>query len=334
MFCGQCGKRVMDNMLFCPFCGAAIVIPDQDKAEKPVSESSPASENAAVQDKPISLFDDAAAAKPEAEEFVPLSFDFDRTPEPDTPAPAAAPEAPTPAEPVVEDVPEPVAPAPARRASERTRRPENTHGRSANTYIPVKNVEPDNLFMDSGGFDDDAYDLDEADDFTEVDFEFEESEHGSFFQRHIRGIVALILLVIILFVCVIWSMSYSGQRLLASWNLAWTAAPYADLGYSAYQNEDYARAAQYYEHALSLDGEKYEYAHSAMVAYYDAKNPEAAAAMARRCVEMQPDNPEPYQELMYIYPDADTRPWEITELIRQGYERTGNEALKLDAGNE
>ena len=30
MFCGQCGKRVMENMLFCPFCGSPIVIPDQD----------------------------------------------------------------------------------------------------------------------------------------------------------------------------------------------------------------------------------------------------------------------------------------------------------------
>ena len=30
MYCGQCGKKVMENMLFCPFCGAPIVIPDQD----------------------------------------------------------------------------------------------------------------------------------------------------------------------------------------------------------------------------------------------------------------------------------------------------------------
>ena len=30
MFCGQCGKKVMENMLFCPFCGEPIVIPDQD----------------------------------------------------------------------------------------------------------------------------------------------------------------------------------------------------------------------------------------------------------------------------------------------------------------
>ena len=29
MFCSQCGKRVLESMLFCPFCGAPIVIPEQ-----------------------------------------------------------------------------------------------------------------------------------------------------------------------------------------------------------------------------------------------------------------------------------------------------------------
>ena len=30
MYCSQCGKKVAENMLFCPFCGAPIVIPEQD----------------------------------------------------------------------------------------------------------------------------------------------------------------------------------------------------------------------------------------------------------------------------------------------------------------
>ena len=346
VFCGQCGKRVMDNMLFCPFCGAAIVIPDQDEAGKTaLAPETKLSETAAglapEADGPVSLFGDESARaseKKEAEEeFVPLSFDFDRELERAAEAPvepvSVEPEPVPESEPEIEDVPE--AATPLRRSPERTRRPENTHGRSANTYIPVKDVEPENLFMDDGDFDDDdEYDLDNEEDFVEEDFEFEEPERGSFFQRHVRGIVGLILLAIILLVCVLWFMSYSGQLTLAGWNLAWTPRPYADLAYKAYQGENYAQAAQYYERALSMDGKNYEYAHSAMVAYYDAGNTEAAAAMARKCVEMQPDNPEPYQELLIIYPDADTRPWEITELVRLGYQRTGNEALKLDAGSE
>lgn len=31
MFCSQCGKKLRDGMLFCPFCGAEIVIPEQDE---------------------------------------------------------------------------------------------------------------------------------------------------------------------------------------------------------------------------------------------------------------------------------------------------------------
>jgi len=34
MYCGQCGKKVMENMLFCPFCGSPIVIPYQDEPAK------------------------------------------------------------------------------------------------------------------------------------------------------------------------------------------------------------------------------------------------------------------------------------------------------------
>ena len=30
MYCSRCGKKVLDNMLYCPFCGAEIIIPEQD----------------------------------------------------------------------------------------------------------------------------------------------------------------------------------------------------------------------------------------------------------------------------------------------------------------
>ena len=34
MYCSHCGKKVGDTMLFCPFCGEAIVIPDQDDGSR------------------------------------------------------------------------------------------------------------------------------------------------------------------------------------------------------------------------------------------------------------------------------------------------------------
>ena len=35
MFCSQCGKKLREGMLFCPFCGAEIVIPEQDVSAAP-----------------------------------------------------------------------------------------------------------------------------------------------------------------------------------------------------------------------------------------------------------------------------------------------------------
>lgn len=423
MYCGQCGKKVMENMLFCPFCGSPIVIPDQDEAvvSAPVAESTPAVETpaadpvsaaeparsapmeapaeplapataakpapapAAQASRPVSLFEvyeaeQAAAAprknvlrKPEPEperpapetiepvrkeDFVPLSFDFEDYGEAE-----AAPAAPR-TEPVTEDLPvdelgpelfdaegfadEPSEPAPTQRKAEFVvgRDAGAQKKRQANTYVPVKDVDPNDMFM---SFDDDEYDADDYDDEDDYDgydddyketpkgrgyyhddddFDFEEPEHGSFFQRHIRGIVGLILLLVLLTVCAVWAFSPNGQKTLARFNLAWTAKPYADLGYEAYLADQDEQAASYYEKAFARDDDNYDYAHSAMVAHYEAYDIEASAAMLKKCIELQPDNPEPYIEMLILYPDPETRPWEIRELIRLGYQRTGDESLK------
>ena len=344
MYCGQCGKKVMDNMLFCPFCGAPIVIPDQDEpasgtpkaAEKPAAlRPDPGANPAETRPEPaapVSLFEDAdRPVKPSVpkqvpvEEFEPLRFDFDAPDQDGEPAPELDPEA-EPA-PVVEDVPEP----PKRRSA--PPRPENHRSRSVNTYIPVKEMDLDDIFMD-GGDEDGEYDLDGSYDDSyggyEDSFDYEEPESGSFFQRHIRGIVALILMLILLVVCAAWGISPRGQRVLAQVNLAWSAEAYADLAYEAYQKDSDLLAARYYEKALNRDPENYEYAHSAMVAYYEADKLEDAAAMLKKCVDLDPDNPEPYEELLILYPDAETRPWDISELIRMGYQRTGAQTLKQE----
>lgn len=41
MFCSMCGKRVLDSMLFCPFCGAEIIIPDQNPETPPPTPVKP-----------------------------------------------------------------------------------------------------------------------------------------------------------------------------------------------------------------------------------------------------------------------------------------------------
>jgi len=358
MYCGQCGKKVMENMLFCPFCGSPIVIPEQDEApaaasvpREPAEEKAAAEEVRPVQARPLSLFDsfdfpeeDVEEQEESAEEepFVPLSFDFDD--DSASQAQEAAPgdgfaavtpefvEADEPAEEI----------RPARRNVPETLRPERNQRRSGNTYIPVREIDPDDMFMDDlddedeyDEYDGDDYDMDDAPSRRryrdeEDEFDFEEPEYGGFFQRHIRGIVGLILMLILALICVIWAMSPKGQLVLARVNLAWKAQPYADLGYEAYHQDSDLLAARYYEKALTREADNYEYAHSAMVAYYEAEDIESAAAMLKKCIELAPDNSEPYLEMLVLYPDAATRPWEIRELVRLGYQRTGNEALKID----
>ena len=346
MYCGQCGKKVLENMLFCPFCGSPIVIPDQDEAPAAVPAPEAAPETKPLPElppeKPVSLFEGYEARPARVmdipqEDFEPLRFDFDQNEF--IGEPAAEPEPEPEPEPVPEPEPE-EAPReqPARRPEPRAPRIEGSR-RNPNTYIPVKELAPDDIFMDEvrheDSYDDeydDAYDRageDDDEDFID-DFEFEEKEHGGFFQRHIRGVVGLLLFLLLAVICAVWAFSPKGQLVLAKMNLAWTPQVYADLGYAAYQQDSDLLAARYYEKALARDESNYEYAHSAMVAYYEADEIESAAAMLKKCIEMDPDNPEPYQEMLILYPDAKSRPWEVAELIRLGYQRTGDASLKLN----
>lgn len=333
MYCGQCGKKVMDNMLFCPFCGSPIVIPDQDdepeqRQVRQVSVVAPEIETEAIHSS------DPVNETPK-EEFVPLSFDFEKELDikPEDQECSFDQNQKTEAVPVIEDVP----PEPETAAADSRPAQSAARKRSGSTYIPVKEVDVDDLFMDdsqdpevSDDYDDyDAYDQDDDEDFDD-DFDFEEQEKGGFFHRHIRGIVGFILMMVVILIVAAWACTENGQMKLAPMNLAWKSQPYAELGYEAYQQGSFERAAGYYEKAYARESSNYEFAHSAMVAYYDAENIEKAAEMLKICIEMNPDNVEPYQELMILYPDASTRPWEVSELLRMGYQRTGNEALNTE----
>lgn len=402
MFCGQCGKRVLDTMLFCPFCGSPIVIPDQDERDGapeaapvvpiPEPEREPADaaalepealseavpEEGQLPDAPADAAGEAVSPSREADpgaldDFAPMAAP---APQPEfAPEAADAPQAKETAAPVRIDKPEkrpvslfddeeeapgePFVPlnlekdaaerpladedeargrgrAPARRPQP-PRRPANPGaGRSNRSYIPVKDVDMNDMFMDTSHpapeDEPDPYDEDGEFGGFDGDFDYEEPERGSFVQRHIRGLVGLALLAIVAVIFLIWMAMPRGQRVLATVNLAWSPGVYDDLGHEAYEAGQYRQAATYFEHALARDGDNYEYAHSAMVAYYEAENTDAALAMLKRCIEMDPASAEPYHELMILFPDAETRPWEVQELLRQGYQRTGDETLKEAAG--
>ena len=197
-------------------------------------------------------------------------------------------------------------------------RPGASSRRKASSYTPVRDFNPDDMFMDG-----DDYDEDDDDE----EYAYEEPEEGGFFIRHIRGVVGLSLFVIVLAIVAGWAFSGGGQRVLAQANLAWQPSVYEQLGYEAYQNGQYAVAAGYYEQALRRNDRNYSYAYSAAVASYMAGDTEQAAEMGKRAVEIDATRVDGYQLLQRLYPDASARPWEIQSLIQQGYRLTGDASL-------
>lgn len=391
-------------MLFCPFCGEPIVIPEQDaerpEAPEPVETSIPISEANADETKtePRTNIEDTAEALERSDDVTEvnhrngaaeelLDWNVERenmaadtwarpqdTEEPFTPlniepAPeqgvdwqeeikrkkaSVAPEKKPPSmqrsdeAPIrlegrapkldqgseraggkTEDRPSRVAPAQPVKREKVAAHSKGVH-RPSNTLVPPKTMDANELFMDStgGDFDDyDAYDSDSLQD--EGVFAFDDEDEGSFFMRHLRSIVGLSMFMILLLLFVIYAFSRSGQLTLAKANLAWSTEAYSTLGYQSYQQGQYAQAGTYYERALQRSSDNYSYASSAAMAYYEAGNIEKAAEMLKICTQIQPSALEPYMYLLKLYPDAASRPWDITQLLQQGYRQTGDGRLNV-----
>ncbi len=332
MYCSQCGKKVKDNMLFCPFCGSPIVIPEQDDDDRqapaaPVQR--PESKPASVAQKENAFAEVLEELSEEGKnEFVPLDLDIKWE------EPHAQPKAET------EDISREVSDVLNRQLQEEPVRlqgrtpdlsasatrgaPKISSRNTADTHVPPIQFDPNNMFLDEE--DEDDYDDFEDDDF---EYEYEEPEHGSFFMRHIRGLVTLILFAVVALVILGWALSAPGQQALARAGLAWKPTVYAEVAYEAYQNGSYALAGSYYAQALERDGESYDYANSAGVSYYMANDSLNAEAMARLAIKINPSRAEAYELLLRLYPDASTRTMEIQGLIQTGYQLTGKESLNI-----
>lgn len=345
MYCSQCGKKLRDEMLFCPYCGTPAPAMDADDASLPPAEEDVAFERS--DDMPEFGNRLVFSEKPQQHAGIPVQSEervvslFDLHDEPKSDVDLEKPNFDAQAETEssksaseIIDIPEEKHPDEHQKRRESTliQTPETAKSRAAKTFIPVQDVDPDNIFMNDEDENDtyDDYDDDYSGSFDdEDDYEFEDREEGGFFRRHIRGFVGLILFVLLATICFVWVSTPRGQTVLAKMNLAWKPQVYADLAYEAYQNDNNLLAARYYEQAYSRDSDNYTYAHSAMVAYYDADDLENATTMLKICVDLQPNNPEPYTEFLILYPDEASRPWEITELIMDGYQRTGDERLNI-----
>ena len=397
MYCSHCGKKVGEDMLFCPFCGKPIVIPEQDDGlteavaavpletgqEKPSDESIQAAEGgkapAEAESIPTSVYenenkqdalrqaeslDDAAAelldwnrqrrshmeadvwARPEAPagDFTPLELD-----DPDGKLEESDWK-----EEIIrkkQSVTLEKKPPEIKRSEDQTVRLEGSapkleqdaqgvkprtgepgRRKPANTLVPPKTMDPEDIFMDDkrAPYDEeDPYDYDGREEDLKGRFDFEDDDEGSFFMRHLRGIVGLALFAILLLMFVIYAFSKPGQLSLARVNAAWSKDAYSALGFEYYQAGNYSQAGLYYERALQREPTSYSFASSAAMAYLEAGDNERATAMLKRCAEIDPAKLEPYAYLLKLYPDAASRPWDITQLLQQGYQRTGDARLNV-----
>lgn len=289
MYCSHCGKKVLDTMRFCPFCGAEIIIPEQDEdSAAPVSDVQP--EKDAVEER----------------------FTFDMTEEETFPdAPAVEPR--------------------------QERAFQKTIGETAA-------VSGNDLFMEADSPAEDEYDSFERSrqsretpyeryrerDAGNDEDEAEDDYEGGFFASHWAGLLILVLLIALLGGGAFFAMSDPGQEQLAkiSYPLPFIKAEtYGKLGYGAYQAENFGEAGAYYERALAREPDNFNYAQSAAMAYISAKDNDKAAELLRKCIELEPKNPEPYLHLRSLYPDPVSRPAEITGILEKGYAETGDARL-------
>ena len=318
MYCSRCGKKIMENMLFCPFCGTEIIIPDQSALNDEAAENTV----------------ESAEVKPEAAEFSPLTLE-EAAPDTDwrtelankkaaqlEKEQAAKAEAQEEALRLDGHIPKLDGKAPEASGDGQTAR------KAADTLVPPKPMSTEDIFMDAAGNDDyddyDDYDIDDEDD----DYDYEEDD-GGFFGRHLRGLIGLSLFLILLALCGIYACSNAGQTNLAKVNLAWKPEIYSRLGYESYQNADYDTAGAYYERALNRDKTNYSYASSAAMSYITGGNTEKAEELLKKCIEISPTQVEPYIYLLNLYPNAAQRPASVTRLVQEGYRQTGDSRLDL-----
>lgn len=367
MFCSNCGKKVGDAMLFCPFCGAPIVIPEQDDGAKAMGTTASDGANEPERETVQAVREEAAPRAPrseaeaelldwsrerraqkdewarqDADDFAPLQLDQGEdepgdwreeisrkkqsiTLEKKPPETRRDEEAPVRLEGAAPKLELEVSGAKPTGDGKGARK-------RANTLVPPKTMDPEDIFMDSKPSAYDEYDpYDDAgpgEDFHES-FVYEDEGESSFFMRHLRGIVGLALFVILILMFVIYAFSKAGQLSLARLNLAWSTEAYSTLGYQNYQDGLYTQAGLYYERALQRDPGNYSYASSAAMAYFEANDTEKSAAMLKKCAEIDPTKLEPYVYLLKLYPDAASRPWDITQLLQQGYRQTGDSRLNV-----
>ena len=300
MYCAHCGKKVTDGMLFCPFCGKEIQIPEQDPESDETVRTRQEMERAAAEFVPLDIDSgwDGEQHKPAGSEEEDLGWD--------RPAPKQE---------------RPAEPTPARPAQPRPRTYVPETPRVPDTRAPQKQFDPDNIFMES-----------RAEAAAKPVRRRRRNDEQGFVVRHLRGLVALGLLVLVAAILAGWLFSDMGQMALGKHGLAWRPTAYERLGATAYSAAEYLAAGHYYDRAIEQE-ETVDRLISSAISYVRGGDSERAEQRARRAIDLSDGDPRGYQILQQLYPDATTRPQAVASLIQHGYAVTGDASLAPSTEN-
>ena len=205
-----------------------------------------------------------------------------------------------------------------------------TGARRVNTVVPPRTPDPDDLFLeDEADAEDDIADF--VDEYLS-DYRYEERPGGNFFVRHIRGFVCLILLLIFSLVVGYWLRFGDGQRVLGQLYISRNPETYIALAEEASAAGDNEEAGAYYLKALELKGDgfgdgDFEIAVNAANAYSNTGDTGHWAEALEYIIAIDPDYHEAYTVLRMLYPDPAARPQDVTQLLQQGYQNTGDASL-------
>lgn len=335
MFCSRCGKKVLDSMLFCPFCGAEIIIPDQDTDAEAESALTGAKEPASAEPVRFSFSEAVEQAQKEVEETPVPAKEVVEPPEEKNADVAEKTEK--------EPEPEPVQEKETSEENPSLRLPDRATQRRVSMVVRRNDDEEEDDF--------DAFEQESDransrastrrgqsprrdDDYDPYDdFDDDDDEEG-FFSRHGAAVVVIIILILLVGGAAVFALTDFGQEQLAKLDLPISlplgAEVYSRLGYSEYQEGDFTQAAAYYERALERDPTNYNYSSSAAMAYVHGKDTAKAVDMLKKCIELNNGAVEPYALLVTLYPDAESRPMDVAQLIEQGYRITGDARLMTE----
>lgn len=184
--------------------------------------------------------------------------------------------------------------------------------------------EPEDLFFD--GYDEEPEPPRYVDPREED--EREEMRRLSYVEKNVRGFIGVGLTMLTLLILAAWLFLFpSGQMMLARFGLTDSPTAYAGIARSAYDGGNYATAAKNYYQALLLDDDNYEYAISTADCYMKAGNTGSAATALTMAIDINASDKRAYQLLQRLYPDAQTRPTAVAELLSQGATLTGDSSL-------